>query len=121
MVNWQLTNDDSLEHMLTRIGAEINYRLTGDYAAYRDLLSCKPPGGADVVPSWRVVESRDLAKALHTQGTRVKKGKGGGRSSSSDSDGKAAKPRRRRKKKSTSSSAQSGDAGKGGGKKEDGK
>jgi len=111
-VNNALATNDALEHMLSRVGAEINYQITHDYEAYLSLLSSKPGGNTDILPTWAVTESRDRSHAMYRQKARQKKGGKKATLSSSSSDDP--KPRRRRRKKATDKSG--GGAGGGGGK-----
>jgi len=92
MLNWTLATNDSLEHLLSRLGAEIVLQRTGDKASYEELVSVKPPGECDVLPERSVVAARDRAKAAYLQSQRLKNGKVWDK----ESDDDVTKPRRRR-------------------------
>jgi len=109
-INHGLDTDDRLEHMLIRVGAEMNYQRTGDYSAYLELLTSKPGGDGDVLPAWSLNEGRDRAHQLHTQKRRPSHA-GGGRhrsQSSSSSDKVGVRRRMRRKGKPDSKASGSG-------------
>jgi len=105
-----LTTNDALEHLLSRIGAEVNYQLTRDFEAYQALLTAKPAGGADVLPDWAVSAARDRAQAMHKQRVRAKHKKDAGSSSTDDGKGKS---RRRRRGKAFAKTEGRPDGGKG--------
>jgi len=93
-----LATDDSLEHALSRLGAEITLIRTGDYSAFRDLCSCEPPGQAEVLPSWSLDGARDRSKQLRLQ--RARNTSGGGRAATGDEeedDAAPGAPRRRKR------------------------
>jgi len=90
-LNHYLDTNDGAEHMLSRIGAEVHLRLTKDYVAYRNILTAKPPGNSDILPSWCTTEARDTAKALHNQKKRA-----GGKEVRSSSEEDQSFRRRRR-------------------------
>ena len=101
-----LATSDSLEHMLSRIGAEIALHRTGDARMFADLLTSKPPGDSDILPTWALNAACDVSKALHQQASRVR---GGGRRAEPDSDdepgGGGTKKRKRKKPKAKAMSA----------------
>ena len=70
-VNHALQESDSLEHLLSDLGAELALLHTGDVRMYQELLSCKPPGAADILPSWKLAQARDASKALYQQNQRA--------------------------------------------------
>jgi len=99
-VHAALAQSDSLEHMLSRIGAEIALLKYGDASMYAELITSKPPGESDVLPSWAVAAARDQSKALYQQAARVR---GGGKPTSgvlaSDDEQTGPKQRKQRKAK----------------------
>jgi len=70
-----LATDDTVEHCLTRIGAEVSFEKTGDYGAFRDMLSAKPPGHSELMPDWELTRTRDRSRALGLQRERVRTGR----------------------------------------------
>ena len=70
-LNWALQNDDSLEHMLSRIGGQVAYIRTGDRRVFHALSTSKPPGQSDIVPEWALSEARDHSKQLFNEEFRV--------------------------------------------------
>ena len=70
-VNYVLDTSDTLEHLLSELGAQINYVLTGDLHSYNHLTTCKLPGASDLLPSWAVSQARDQSKALFQQQQRA--------------------------------------------------
>ena len=70
-IQWALGYSDTLEHKLARIGAEIAYIRTGDSRMFSDLLTSKPPGASDILPTWAISAARDGVKAGYQQAQRV--------------------------------------------------
>ena len=70
-LNGALQNDDSLEHMLSRIGGQVAYIRTGDRRVFDALSTSKPPGQSDIVPEWALSEARDHSKQLFNEELRV--------------------------------------------------
>jgi len=93
-----LATDDSIEHALSRLGAEITLLRTGDYTAFRDLCSCEPPGQAEVLPSWSLDGARDRSKQLHLQRARNTSGGGQAVTGADDEDDAVPSAPRRRKR-----------------------
>ena len=46
-VNYLLTTDDTLEHMLSRIGAQVVFLQSGDRRVYEAIVTSRPPGQSD--------------------------------------------------------------------------
>ena len=106
-LNYSLNTSDTLEHGLSRIGAQIAYLRTGDNRMYAELTTSKPPGDSDVLPDWALAAARDQSKALFQQHQRAA-GKGGGENHKQQpnlvppkegDDGKGAARRRKRPQK----------------------
>ena len=119
-----LATDDNVEHMLSRIGAEVALCRSGDITAFQDLLTSRPPGNSDILPHWRLGEARDYSKQLHLQRARAGRAQGNVVTfgdGDDDGDDHAVAPRRRRNRKpkpKAGAAAAGGDAGgKGGGGK----
>ena len=96
-INYALETNDALEHLLSRLGAEINYQNNKDFTAYQDMLTSKPPGADDIAPSWKVQQSRDVSKTLYQQNVRNRK-TGGGQDSDDEDDGGRRRRRNTKKK-----------------------
>ena len=107
-VNHVLATSDQLEHMLSRIGAEMSLQLTGDWEMFEQLLSTRPPGRSQVLPDWAVVAARGHSKVVHQQQQWLR-----GDGQASDGDGGGAPRRLRNRPKKPKAKA---DAGKGKGK-----
>ena len=94
-VNGALASNDTLEHLLSRIGAQVALARTGDHGMYRSLLTSRPPGQSDILPEWSLTAARDVAKVQHLQQVRVK-GSGPVHYDDDDVDGGAPRRARRR-------------------------
>ena len=106
MLQWTLETSDTLEHLLSRLGAEIALLKYGDAQMYADLITSKPPGEADILPSWAVAAARDSSKALHQQQQRLRTACHKGPSvSSGDEDHVPGGARERKKKKKAKAKA----------------
>ena len=91
-----LAYSDTLEHCLSRLGAEVAFLLHKDPRMYQDLLTAKPPGQSDLMPDWAITSARDQSKAAFLEAGRVKGGNNkGGAVHESDEEGGA--PRRRKR------------------------
>ena len=66
-----LDTSDAMEHLLSRIGAEVSFKLTGDAKMYRELLSCKNPMASEILPEWALAGARDASKQMYQQAQRV--------------------------------------------------
>ena len=98
-LNFALWTSDTLEHCLSRIGAEVAFLLHKDPAMYKDMLTAKPPGQSDLMPAWAVAAARDSSKAAFQEARRVAGNRQGHLSSSDDDQEKKGGARRRRKAK----------------------
>ena len=100
--DWLLENNDSLEHMLARVGAEVAYCKYKGRNMFNELLTSKPPGDADILPGWSLAASRDASKQLHQQEARNRDGfrgnRGGYKKDSSEEDGQKNNAHARRRK-----------------------
>ena len=70
-VNYVLWYDDTAEHIMARVGAQIAYLRSGDRRVYNAIITAKPPGESDILPDWALQEARDHSKALYNQECRV--------------------------------------------------
>ena len=70
-VNYLLASDDTLEHMLSRIGAQVAFLQSGDRRVYDALVTSRPPGQSDLVPQWALEEARNHSKSVWQQEQRV--------------------------------------------------
>ena len=70
-VNHILWYDDLAEHIMARLGAQIAYLRCGDRRVYDAIVTAKPPGESEILPSWALAEARDHSKALYNQECRV--------------------------------------------------
>ena len=119
-VHFALATSDTLEHMLARLGAEIAYLQYRDEGMYQLLLTSKPPGESDILPSWALDVARDQSKALWLQAGRVAGGRGaaaGARPAAgahSGDDGEDGAGRRRRRPKAKARASADSAAGGGG-------
>ena len=66
-VNQVLFYDDTAEHIMSRLGAQIACIRFGDRRVYDAIVTAKPPGESDILPSWALTEARDHSKALCNQ------------------------------------------------------
>ena len=114
-LNHALETDNTLEHLLSKLGAEISFQITQDKVMYRELRTGLPPGKDHVIPEWALAGARDSSKAIYQQSGRVAGGKG--TTSSDDEDPtKSARARRRAAaaKKAAAARLAAGTGGKGG-------
>ena len=70
-VDWLLVHDDACEHALSRIGAQVAYLRSGDRRVYDAIVTSKPPGESDILPSWALEEARTHSTAMWKQDQRV--------------------------------------------------
>ena len=70
-VNHILLHDDYAEHIMARLGAQIAYLRSGDRRVYDAIVTAKPPGESDILPSWALSDARDHSKAMFNQEGRV--------------------------------------------------
>ena len=63
-VNRLLESSETMEHLLSELGAQTAYETTGDITMYNHLVTCKPSGSADVLPDWALAGTRDASKVL---------------------------------------------------------
>ena len=97
-VLWALNSDESIEHWLSKIGAEIHARRTGDRSVVAHVATGKPPGEGDVLPQWSVENAHLLDKAEHLARRRhpTGGGRGTGAGTGTGTGGEAPEARRRR-------------------------
>ena len=118
-MNHALATSDSLEHLLRRLAADVEYIHNKDVVMYNEVRTGKPPGEASLMPEWERTRTRDASKAVYQQRARASGPKGPKDFSSSDDGGKAeakkaARARRRAEAKKKAALAEQG--AKGGGK-----
>ena len=122
-----MDGSDTLEHLLTQIGAEVALVQHGNKAMYRSMQTALPPREQDLMPAFAIDEGRDKSKALFLEAKR-NAAQGGAASyfdTDSDSDDADANARRRKnnnKKKrekaaAAKAKAKGGDGAPGGPKK----
>jgi hypothetical protein len=70
-VDWVLLNDDNTEHSMSRIGAQVAFLRSGDRRVYDAIVTSKPPGESDLLPSWALQEAREHSTQLWKQEKRV--------------------------------------------------
>lgn len=105
-----LDRSDVCEHGLTRLAAEVSYLMTGDAIMRDEMLSCRPPGAAHLVPDSELIRARDLSKQQYLQQQRVKYNPRAKDGEGSSDDGTRSMRRNRRPR-----AKGKGDGGKGGG------
>ena len=71
-VCYALREDDRLEIMLARIGAQMAFLGTGDKVMLTSLQASRPPCDSLLVPQWAVDNTRALSKAEFQEQERIK-------------------------------------------------
>jgi hypothetical protein len=80
-VDWVLDNNNQVEIAVNGLAVEWDVLLHGDSAAAAANLAVRPPGQADLLPSWALESGRNVSRDLFRQAERITHGSSPGSSS----------------------------------------
>ena len=66
-VNHVLMYDDKAEHIMSRLGVQIAYIRCAIRRVYDAIVTAKPPGESDILPSWAVTRPETTARRSTTR------------------------------------------------------